>query len=240
VPAEGWLPEGYTPPKQPQKMVTTANVHVDTALKTPQFYLLWGVLCLNVTAGIGVLGQASAMSQEMFPDQIGVAAAAGFVGLLSLFNMLGRFFWASTSDYIGRRNTYMIFFLLGMGLYAAVPWTGEIGSVALFVACYAVILSMYGGGFATIPAYLRDVFGIRYVGAIHGRLLTAWSAAGVFGPVLVNYIREYQINHGVPKADAYNITMYIMAGLLFLGFLCNLLMHPVHERYHLKPEEAKS
>ncbi|XSG81883.1 MAG: L-lactate MFS transporter [Methyloligella sp. ZOD6] len=239
VPPEGWEPEGYVPPTQPKKLVTNANVHVDTALKTPQFYLLWGILCLNVTAGIGVLGQASAMSQEMFPG-VTAAAAAGFVGLLSLFNMLGRFFWASTSDYIGRRTTYMVFFLLGMALYAAVPWTGAIGSIALFVACYAVIISMYGGGFATIPAYLKDIFGIRYVGAIHGRLLTAWSAAGVFGPVLVNYIREYQIESGVPKADAYNITMYIMAGLLFVGFLCNLMMHAVHERHHEKPEAAKA
>ena len=238
VPAKGWAPEGYVAPAQPKKLVTQAHVHVDQALKTPQFYLLWGVLCLNVTAGIGVLGQASAMSQEMFPGQITAAAAAGFVGLLSLFNMLGRFFWASTSDFIGRRNTYMIFFALGMILYAIVPWTGQIDSVVLFVACYAVILSMYGGGFATIPAYLKDIFGTRYVGAIHGRLLTAWSAAGVFGPVLVNYIRQYQIDNGVPKADAYSVTMYIMAGLLLVGFALNWLMSPVHERHHMKPEDV--
>jgi MFS family permease len=238
VPPKGWAPEGFVAPATPKKLVTDAHVHVDQALKTPQFYLLWGVLCLNVTAGIGVLGQASAMSQEMFPGQITAAAAAGFVGLLSLFNMLGRFFWASTSDFIGRRNTYMIFFALGMVLYAIVPWTGNIGSVALFVACYAVILSMYGGGFATIPAYLRDIFGVRYVGAIHGRLLTAWSAAGVFGPVLVNYIRQYQIDNGVPKADAYSVTMYIMAGLLLVGFILNWFMHPVHERHHMNPEDV--
>jgi MFS family permease len=240
VPPEGWAPEGYVPPAQPKRLVTTGHVHVDEALKTKQFYLLWGVLCLNVTAGIGVLGQASAMSQEMFPGQITAAAAAGFVGLLSLFNMVGRFFWASTSDYIGRRNTYMIFFALGMILYALVPWTGRIDSIVLFVALYAVILSMYGGGFATIPAYLRDIFGTRYVGAIHGRLLTAWSAAGVFGPVLVNYIREYQINNGVPKADAYSVTMYIMAGLLFVGFILNWLMTPVDEKHHMTEAELKA
>ncbi|MGD2024458.1 MAG: OFA family MFS transporter [Methyloceanibacter sp.] len=240
VPAHGWLPEGYEPPAQPKKMVTSAHVHVDEALKTPQFYLLWGVLCLNVTAGIGVLGQASAMSQEMFPGRISAAAAAGFVGLLSLFNMIGRFFWASTSDYIGRRNTYMIFFALGMALYAAVPWTGHTGSIVLFVLFYCVIMTMYGGGFATIPAYLRDVFGVRYVGAIHGRLLTAWSTAGVLGPVLVNYIREYQINQGVPKADAYSVTMYIMAGLLFVGFILNWLMTPVDEKHHMTEEELKA
>ena len=233
VPAPGWAPAGYKAPVEPKKLITRENVHVDQALKTPQFYLLWGVLCLNVTAGIGVLGQASAMSQEMFPGRITAVAAAGFVGLLSLFNMAGRFFWASISDYIGRRNTYMVFFLLGILLYAAVPTTAHIGSVALFVLCYAIILSMYGGGFATIPAYLRDIFGTRYVGAIHGRLLTAWSAAGVLGPVLVNYIRQYQIDQGVSKADAYSLTMYIMAGLLFVGFLCNVLMRPVGEHHHM-------
>jgi MFS family permease len=238
VPAKGWAPKGYVAPAQPKKLISTADVHVDEALKTPQFYLLWGVLCLNVTAGIGVLGQASAMSQEMFPGRITALAASGFVGLLSIFNMLGRFFWASTSDYIGRRNTYMIFFALGMVLYAAVPWTGETGSIVLFVLFYCVIMTMYGGGFATIPAYLRDVFGVRYVGAIHGRLLTAWSTAGVLGPVLVNYIREYQINNGVPKADAYSVTMYIMAGLLLVGFVLNWLMHPVGERHHMNPEDV--
>jgi len=240
VPAQGWAPEGYVAPAESKKMVTTAHVHVDEALKTPQFYLLWGVLCLNVTAGIGVLGQASAMSQEMFPGQITAAAAAGFVGLLSLFNMIGRFFWASTSDYIGRRNTYMIFFALGLALYAAVPWTGQTGSIILFVAFYCIIMTMYGGGFATIPAYLRDIFGVRYVGAIHGRLLTAWSTAGVLGPVLVNYIREYQINNGVPKADAYSVTMYIMAGLLLVGFLLNWLMTPVDKKHHMTEAELKA
>ncbi len=240
VPAPGWAPKGYVAPAQPKKLISKADVHVDEALKTPQFYLLWAVLCLNVTAGIGVLGQASAMSQEMFPGRISAVAASGFVGLLSIFNMLGRFFWASTSDYIGRRPTYMIFFALGMALYAAVPWTGHTGNVILFVAFYCVIMSMYGGGFATIPAYLKDIFGTRYVGAIHGRLLTAWSTAGVLGPVLVNYIREYQIDHGVAKANAYSVTMYIMAGLLFVGFLCNFFMHPVDERHHLKAEPASA
>jgi len=240
VPPQGWVPEGYVPPAEPKKLVTTAHVHVDEALKTPQFYLLWGVLCLNVTAGIGVLGQASAMIQEAFPGKITALAAAGFVGLLSLFNMIGRFFWASTSDYIGRRTTYMIFFALGMVLYAAVPWTGQTGSIVLFVAFYCVIMTMYGGGFATIPAYLRDVFGVRYVGAIHGRLLTAWSTAGVLGPVLVNYIREYQINNGVPKADAYSVTMYIMAGLLLVGFILNWLMTPVDEKHHMTEKELKA
>ena len=144
-------------------------------------------------------------------------------GLLSLFNMAGRFGWSSLSDRIGRKATYACFFTLGPLLYLALPYAGRIGSVALFVGCAALILTMYGGGFATIPAYLSDLFGTHYVGAIHGRLLTAWSAAGVAGPVLVNYIREYQIDRGVPVAQAYNVTMYLMAGLLVLGFFCQPL-----------------
>lgn len=240
VPAPGWKPEGYTPPVVAQKLITKNDVYVYDAIKTPQFWLIWWVLCLNVTAGIGVLGQASAMSQEMFPGHVTAVAAAGFVGLLSLFNMLGRFFWASISDIIGRKNTYFCFFVLGTLLYILVPWTGAIGSVALFVLCFVVIMSMYGGGFATVPAYLKDMFGIRYVGAIHGVLLTAWSAAGVFGPVLVNYIRQYQIEHGVPKAQAYNTTMYIMAGLLVIGLICNAMIKAVHERYHMKADDARA
>ena len=232
IPAPGWKPEGWTAPTVAKKLVTTANVSVNQAMSTPQFYLLWGVLCLNVTAGIGVLSQASPMIQEMFPGRVTAVTAGGFVGLLSLFNMVGRFFWASTSDYIGRRNTYMIFFALGVGLYALVPTTGQMGSIPLFIIGFAVILSMYGGGFATIPAYLRDMFGVMNVGAIHGRLLTAWSVAGVAGPFLVNFIRQYQIDHGVAKADAYSVTMYIMAGLLALGFVCNYLVSAVDARHH--------
>lgn len=232
VPAPGWHPEGFIAPP-PRKLVTNQNVHVYQALRTPQFWLIWWVLCLNVTAGIGVLGQASAMSQEMFPGRVGPIAAAGFVGLMSLFNMGGRFVWATISDYLGRKNTYMVFFLLGIILYCTVPHAGGIGSVPLFVACFVIIISMYGGSFSTLPAYLKDMFGTRYVGAIHGMMLTAWSAAGIFGPVLVNYIRQYQINHAVPKADAYNATMYLMAGLLVIGFLCNLAIKQVDKRHHM-------
>ena len=224
VPAPGWQPEGYTPPVQASKLITTNDVYVYDAIKTPQFWLIWGVLCLNVTAGIGVLGQASAMSQEMFPGKVTAVAAAGFVGRPSLFNMLGRFFWASTSDFIGRKNTYFCFFVIGNDSPLAGTVDRTTGSVTLFVLCFLVIISMYGGGFATVPAYLKDMFGTRYVGAIHGWLITAWSAAGVFGPVLVNYIRQYQIDHGVPKAQAYNVTMYVMAALLVIGFFCNLFI----------------
>jgi MFS family permease len=233
VPPEGWVPEGYVAPKE-NKLISKNDVFVYDALKTPQFWLIWWVLCLNVTAGIGVLGQASAMSQEMFPGHITPVAAAGLVGLMSLFNMGGRFSWATVSDYIGRKNTYFVFMVLGFILYCTVPHAGEIGSVALFVFCFCIIISMYGGGFSTVPAYLKDMFGTRYVGAIHGLLLTAWSAAGIFGPVLVNYIRAYNVSHGVPKADAYNTTMYIMAALLVIGFICNFFVKPVDSRYHMK------
>ena len=232
VPQVGWQPAGWTPSPRAQRLVTTANVTADRAITTPQFWLLWMVLCLNVTAGIGVLGQASPMIQEMFPGVISASAAAGFVGLLSLANMLGRFGWSSLSDALGRRAVYATFFLLGAALYATVPATGRLGNVVLFVAGYVVIISMYGGGFATIPAYLRDLFGTIQVGAIHGRLLTAWSTAGILGPVLVNYIREYEIAHGVAKADAYTTTMHIMAGLLIVGLVCNFLVRPVDERHH--------
>lgn len=238
TPPENWQPAGWVPPAVENKMITKKHVHIDQALKTPQFYLLWLILCLNVTAGIGVLGQASVMIQEMFKGAVTPAAAAGFVGLLSLFNMGGRFFWSSASDFIGRKNTYFIFFVLGIALYATVPSVGAAGNMGLFIALYAVILSMYGGGFSTIPAYLADIFGTRYVGGIHGRLLTAWSTAGVLGPVLVNYIREFQIEQGIARADAYNVTMYIMAGILCLGFICNLMVRPVHEKHHMRHEET--
>ncbi len=236
VPRPDWQPRGWSPSARARPLVTTGNVTADRAITTPQFWLLWAVLCLNVTAGIGVLGQASPMIQEMFSGSISANAAAGFVGLLSLANMGGRFAWSSLSDYIGRKGVYATFFLLGAVLYALVPSTGRAGNVVLFVAGYVVIISMYGGGFATIPAYLRDMFGSVQVGAIHGRLLTAWSTAGILGPVLVNYIREYQIAHGVAKADAYTTTMHIMAGLLVVGFICNLLVRPVDES-HLTTEQ---
>ena len=236
LPAPDWKPAGYVAPTQPKKLVTTKDVYVYEALKTPQFWFIWVVLCLNVTAGIGVIGQASAMSQEMFPGRVTAVTAASLIGLMSLFNMAGRFFWASTSDYIGRKNTYFVFFVLGTVLYAAVPSTGQIGSLTLFTLCFLVIFSMYGGGFATVPAYLKDMFGTRYVGAIHGWLITAWSVAGILGPVLVNYIREYQIDSGVPKAQAYNVTMYIMAGLLVIGFLSNLMVQAVNARHHMKQQ----
>jgi MFS family permease len=238
VPPADWKPRGWAPSVTPKQLVTTANVHVDVAWKTRQFWLLWGVLCMNVTAGIGVLSQASPMIQEMFAGGVSAAGAASFVGLLSLFNMGGRFVWASVSDYLGRKNTYFIFFVLGIGLYALVPSIGMAGSKPLFVLAFGVILSMYGGGFATIPAYLRDIFGTMHVGAIHGRLLTAWAAAGVLGPVLVSYIRDFQIQNGVPKAQAYSVTMYIMCGLLLIGLLCNVCIRAVSPELHHRETEV--
>ncbi len=256
VPASGWKPAGWTPPpsKLNNTMITTRHVHVKKVLGIPQFWLLWGVLCLNVTAGIGILGMASPLLQEIFAGKlIGVdlafnelsvaqkaataAVGASFLGLLSLFNIGGRFVWASCSDYIGRKATYFIFLVLGFVLYASIPNAAHSGNLFLFVTAFCIILSMYGGGFATVPAYLADLFGTQMVGAIHGRLLTAWSAAGVFGPVLVNYIREYQIANGVPKAQAYDVTMYVLAGMLVFGFLCNLLVRPVADKHFMTDAE---
>ncbi|MBV6441857.1 MAG: MFS transporter [Haliscomenobacteraceae bacterium CHB4] len=243
VPPADWKPEGWQAPAPGSgSQVAGPDVDAGTAIRTPQFYLLFGVLMLNVTAGIGVLGQASVMIQEMFSERVvgderavTAVAAGGFVGLLSLFNMAGRFFWSSLSDKIGRRRTYTIFFLLGAVLYFLIPLTGQMGNIVLFVGAFCVIMSMYGGGFATIPAYLRDMFGTLEVGAIHGRLLLAWSAAALLGPQLVNNIRAYQIETlQVPAANAYSTTMYIMAGLLLIGFVCNISIRPVQEKYHFK------
>jgi MFS family permease len=234
VPPPDYRPAGYSPEATTKKLMTTGNVTADQALKTPQFWLLWGVLCLNVTAGIGVLSQASPMIQEMFQGRVNAGAAAGFVGFISIFNLLGRFFWSSVSDYLGRKVTYAIYFALGTLLYCLVPTLGRLGNITLFVSAFAVIFTMYGGGFATIPAYLRDIFGVLQVGAIHGRLLTAWSAAAIVGPTLITYLRQYQVGHGVAKTEAYTATMYIMAGLLVVGFICNALVKAVDERHQVK------
>jgi MFS family permease len=232
VPADGWRPAGFDEQKRHATHADARGVAVDVAWKTPQFWLLWLVLCLNVTAGIGVLGQASPMIQDMF--RTSPEAAAGFVGLLSIFNLGGRFFWSSASDFMGRKGTYCIYFLLGAALYALIPWTQRTDSQTLFVAVTAVIISMYGGGFATIPAYLRDLFGTYQVGAIHGRLITAWSMAALVGPQLVDRISDYKKTSGAPAAEAYNSTMYLMASLLIAGCICNLLVRPVDPKYHLK------
>jgi MFS family permease len=185
-----------------------------------------------VTAGIGILAQASPMSQDMFG--ISPVVAGGFVGLLSIFNMVGRLLWSSASDYTGRKAIYCVYFLLGCALYCLIPFSQRTDSVALFVAITCVIISMYGGGFATIPAYLRDLFGTLQVGAIHGRIITAWSMAAVLGPQLVTYLSGYQKEHGVPKTEAYNTTLYIMAGILLVGLLCNLMVRPVDPKHHAR------
>jgi MFS family permease len=234
VPAADWKPAGYIPPAKSNGLITTANVTVDQAWRTPQFWLLWIVLCFNVTAGIGILEQASPMIQEMFPGKVLAAAAGAFVALLSLFNMAGRFVWSSASDYTGRKVIYVIYLLLGAILYCLIPLAGHSGSAVFFVAICCIIISMYGAGFATVPAYLKDLFGTMQVGAIHGRLLTAWSVAGVLGPVLVNYIRVYLKARGASGVGLYAPTMYLMAGLLIIGLICNLCVRPVAERYHFK------
>ena len=245
VPADDWKPAGYVPSNEHNALITTGNVTADNAIKTPQFWLLWVVLCMNVTAGIGVLETASPLIQETFSDTalgagrgVTAAAAAGFVGLLSLFNLLGRFFWSSASDKLGRKTTYAIYFGLGILLYALVPTLGEGAQLTLFVVVACVILSMYGGGFATIPAYLSDLFGKMQVGAIHGRLLTAWSTAGVLGPVIVNYLHTSAKAKGLAGAAAYQSVFYTMAALLVVGLIANFLVRPVAEKYFEK-EAAK-
>jgi MFS family permease len=237
VPAENWKPEGFEPSALAKKLVTTHHVLADEAIKTPQFYLLWGVLCCNVTAGIGILAQASPMAQDMFG--VSAVVAGGFVGLLSIFNTAGRFLWSSASDLTGRKAIYCVYFLLGCALYCLIPYSQKINSVALFVGIACVIISMYGGGFATIPAYLRDLFGTLQVGAIHGRVITAWSMAAILGPQLVTNLSAYQRKQGVPRAESYNTTLYIMAGILLVGLVCNLLVRPVDPRHHA-PETART
>ncbi len=256
VPAEGWAPKGWTPPpRAANALVTHRHVHLDRAWKTLQFWLLWFVLMLNVSAGIGVLYIASPMLQEVFggrllgndlafdalsPDQKKQIAtiAAGFTGLLSLCNIFGRIGWASASDRLGRKATYAIFFILGFCLYAAAPAAAHAGVVPLFVLTFCVILTMYGGGFATIPAYLADMFGTHHVGAIHGRLLTAWSTAGVVGPWLVNYFHDSQLKAGAPRGQVYNEIMDVLAGLLLVGIVCDLLVRPVAEKHYMTDEEV--
>jgi len=256
VPATGWKPAGWTaPPAQVNNaMITQRHVHVSKVWGIPQFWLIWMVLCMNVSAGIGVIGMASPMLQEVFGGSlIGVAkkfgeldkaqlaaiatVAAGFTALLSLFNIGGRFFWASLSDKLGRKMTYVVFFVLGGVLYFSVPGSAAAGSIVLFVSAFCVILSMYGGGFATVPAYLADIFGTQMVGAIHGRLLTAWATAGVLGPVVVNYMREYQLGLGLPREQVYNQTMYILTGMLVIGLICNLMVRPLADKWFMTDVE---
>jgi len=239
VPGQGWKPVGWIAPTKQSALISTHNVAVSEAWRTPQFWLLWIVLFTNVTAGIGILEQASPMIQDFFKGHVTATAAVGFVGLLSLLNMAGRFFWASTSDFIGRKSTYAIFFTLGALLFFFLPLTraAHLNSVPLFVTVAAIIISMYGGGFATIPAYLKDLFGGFNVSAIHGRLLTAWSAAGIFGPLIVNGILDHYVANKMPKEDAYPLILHIMCGLLVVGFVANLLVRPVSERFWLKGSE---
>lgn len=259
VPATGWQPEGWQPPQNTtsNSMIATRHVHLKNAHKTPQFWLLWIILCMNVSAGIGIIGAASPMLQETFggalieqPD-IGfaelkltpellagaVAIGAGFVGLISLFNIGGRFLWASSSDKLGRRQTYSIFFVLGIGLYILASLAAGWKSLPIFVVCFCLISSMYGGGFATIPAYLADMFGTQFVGAIHGRLLTAWATAGILGPVVVNYMHDIRLEQNIPFDQIYGPIFYVLAGMLVVGLLANLLVRPVADKYFMSDAE---
>jgi len=256
VPPSGWKPKGWTPPaaQASNAMITQRHVHVKKVWGIPQFWLIWIVLCMNVSAGIGVIGMASPMLQEVFGGAlIGVeakfgeldkgqltaiaAVAAGFTALISLFNIGGRFFWASLSDKLGRKMTYVIFFVLGGLMYASIPSSAGAGSKLAFVGAICIILSMYGGGFATVPAYLGDLFGTQMVGAIHGRLLTAWATAGILGPVVVNYMRDYQLGLGLPRDQVYNQTMYILVGMLVIGLIANLMVRPLADKWFMTDAE---
>jgi len=258
VPPLGWKPAGWTPPAAKENvMIATRHVHLKNAHKTPQFWLLWIVLCMNVSAGIGIIGAAAPMLQETFGGALigqpgvgfdvikqdaALAAAvasvgAGFVGLISIFNIFGRFAWATSSDKLGRKRTYYIFFVLGAIMYCTATYVAGFKSLALFVTSFCVIASMYGGGFATIPAYLADMFGTQFVGAIHGRLLTAWSTAGILGPVVVNYMHDTGLEAGVPFDQVYGPIFLTLAGLLVIGFIANLLVKPVAEKYYMTDAE---
>ncbi len=255
VPASGWKPAGWTPPApSANAMITQRHVHVKRVWGIPQFWLIWLVLCMNVSAGIGVIGMSSPMLQEVFGgalvglplkftelDKTQLAAiaavAGGFTALLSLFNIGGRFVWASLSDKLGRKMTYVVFFVLGGLMYFSIPGSAAAGHKLLFVGAFCIILSMYGGGFATVPAYLADLFGTQFVGAIHGRLLTAWATAGILGPVVVNYMREYQLGLGLPREQVYNQTMYILVGMLVIGLIANLLVRPLADKWFMSDEE---
>ncbi|MHA3946645.1 L-lactate MFS transporter [Cellulomonas bogoriensis] len=230
VPAPGWKPEGWTPKPKKNAMQTQNDVRVAKAVRTPQFYLLWIVLFTNVTAGIGILEQASPMIQDFFTS-VTPATAAGFVGLLSLANMGGRVVWSSASDALGRKRIYVMYLGVGALLYAVLATTSG-ASIALFVVVTFLIVSFYGGGFATIPAYLKDLFGTLEVGAIHGRLLTAWSAAGIAGPLIVNSIADAQAARGVEGAAQYLPSLVVMTGVLIIGFIANMLVRPVDAKHH--------
>jgi MFS family permease len=243
VPAADWRPEGFDPSTVKQKaLVTTENVSANNAIRTPQFWLLWTVLFCNVTAGIGILEQASPMIQDFFRtgdgSLVAASAAAGFVGVLSLFNMAGRFVWSSTSDYIGRKPIYMIYLGVGIVLYIVLATLGS-SATWIFVITAAIIISFYGGGFSTVPAYLRDLFGTFQVGAIHGRLLTAWAAAGVAGPLIINGVLDARGTPGQLVAGDYRPALFIMVGLLAVGFVANLLVKPVAAKWHESAEAVE-
>lgn len=236
VPAPGWTPPGFDAGAVAARpMVSTANVSAANAIRTPQFWFLWTVLFCNVTAGIGILEQAAPMIQDFFRDggtsSVAPATAAGFVAFLSLFNMAGRFAWSSTSDFIGRKPTYVLYLGVGIVLYVLLATVGNVSTV-VFVLLAAVIISFYGGGFATAPAYLRDLFGTFQVGAVHGRLLTAWSAAGVAGPLIINGFLDARGTPGELVAADYRPALFTMVGVLAVGFVANALVRPVAARFH--------
>lgn len=230
-PPAGWRPEGWTPPVNTNAMITDRSFTRNEAVRTVQFYLLWGILFINVTAGIGILAQASPMMQDLF--QKSAVEAGAIVSIISLFNAGGRFFWASSSDYIGRRNTYTLFFVVQIALFLLIPGIAAAGSWTIFLACLFTVFTMYGGGFATIPAFLADIFGSENVGAIHGATLTAWSAAAITGPLIITQLSDRAraaLPAGASKVHIYDTPLQVLAAMLAIGFVLTLLVRPIQRK----------
>jgi MFS family permease len=230
-PPSGWKPEGWTPPVNTNAMITSRSFTRNEAVRTVQFYLLWGILFINVTAGIGILAQASPMMQDLF--QKSTVEAGAIVSIISLFNAGGRFFWASSSDYIGRRNTYTLFFVVQIALFLLIPGIAAAGSWYIFLACLFTVFTMYGGGFATIPAFLADIFGSENVGAIHGATLTAWSAAAITGPLIITQLSDRAkaaLAPGASKVHIYDTPLQVLAAMLAVGFVLTLVVRPIKRK----------
>ena len=213
-PEEGYLPEGF---KQKvasgHKMIKPdlALLGVNEAVKTPRFYGLWVMLFINVTCGIAIIGVASPLLQEVLGISALVAAAA--VGLMGVFNGAGRIFWASLSDYLTRPIVYIIFFATQAIAFYVLP---SITEIIIFQVILYFIMSCYGGGFASIPAYIGDIFGTKELGAIHGYILTAWAAAGLVGPLIISIVKD--------STGSYAETLYVFSGFFVIALIVSIAM----------------
>lgn len=188
-----------------------AQYTVNEAMKTWHFYALWWIFFTNITCGIGLLAVASPMAQEVI--QMTPLAAASLVGIIGLLNGLGRIVWSTISDYIGRRNTYIMFFLLEI---VAFYMLASVTDSFLFQVLIFLIITCYGGGFSCMPAYLSDLFGTKQLSAIHGRILTAWGLAGIAGPLLLSWIKE--------TTNSYSITLYFFSGCFVISLLIAVIL----------------